>query len=199
MQNHPIGLLYTTVQQRQFFPSFKRLSSQNCTINAQHFFFPVRYFVICTPRLQYVLPTFEVNVPPAYTHYFNPHRAVDRPSNSDSIWCSFVLSFSVSPFLQLDGGYSSSCIYFAFALRLIPPLKYYNIERRSVHNRDFIMIASVFVFVFFKGVFFRLWETGPHGKKILPFLWGDSAFFININLCLFYSLWLHLTTPHICV
>lgn len=47
----------------------------------------------------------EVNVPPAHTHYFNPHSVVDRPSPSDSIWCSLALCLSVLLFPPLDGDF----------------------------------------------------------------------------------------------
>lgn len=62
-----------------------------------YLFFPVLYFVICALWSQNVLP----NVPPAHTHYFNPHKAVDRPSLSDSVWCSLALPLSLSLFLPL--------------------------------------------------------------------------------------------------
>lgn len=47
----------------------------------------------------------EVNVPPAHTHYFNPHSVVDRPSPSDSVWCSLALCLSVLLFPPLDGDF----------------------------------------------------------------------------------------------
>ncbi len=58
----------------------------------------------------------EVNVPPAHTHYFNPHQAVDGPGHSDSVWCFLFLCATTSPTLKKEEIVSFSAFFPFFTL-----------------------------------------------------------------------------------
>lgn len=116
-------ILCTTVQQLRFSPPLKDPSSHNCTLKAQ--LSPCSLFCHSYPSVQKNLCCLhlasEVNVPPAHTHYFNPHMAVDRPGHSDSVWCSLALFLCVtisSSTRQWDGFilYSFAVFFFFFLL-----------------------------------------------------------------------------------
>lgn len=85
-----------------FFVPAERLFSGDCTLK-DHSCLAVAYFILSFvafgPKMCCLHLALEVNVPPAHTHYFNPHKAVDRPSNS---WQHLMLSCSFSLYVTIS-------------------------------------------------------------------------------------------------